>query len=232
MKKSLFLLTAFLLVITSCRSEFRSNDSSSDSGSSKKVSVTRVCRPFTKVDLEGVADIYYTQSDKFSCRLEGPEKYVKRITLDFSDNTLTIDGPKQNINANSSKSKVKVYLTSPDIVEISNEGVGSFIANGKIDTDNMEISSDGVGEIHLKELVCDKLDASLDGVGDINLDKVDARYAELDLDGVGSMDIHFKRCDLVDADLSGVGSMNLSGRIDKINKNRGGIGKIKYSEGK
>jgi hypothetical protein len=229
MKKMMFLFAAVMLFCTSCSCGSRVQNDDNATGSTKMVSEKRVCRPFTKVSLDGVATIYYTQSDAFSCRIEGQERYVKRMQVDFSNNTISIDGPTGK-NNKGGKMKIKVYLSSPDIVEINLNGVGDFIAEKKIDTDNMTVSSDGVGSIRLRDLVCDNLKASLDGVGDIRLDNVDTRHSDLSLDGVGNMSVHFARCDKAEADLDGVGSMKLSGSITHLDKSRGGIGRISYSK--
>ena len=52
---------------------------------------------------------------------------------------------------------MEVYVTSPDLIGVTLKGSGEFISSEKVDSDNLEITLAGSGDILFTEIICDKI---------------------------------------------------------------------------
>lgn len=75
--------------------------------SNKKVIRNEAVADFSSIRLQAVGDIFFTQSDDYSLRVEGPEEYVKKVTVTVKDGKLVLSYKQKN---NDSK-KLKYYLS-------------------------------------------------------------------------------------------------------------------------
>lgn len=171
-----------------------------------KVSEVRKVDAFSSVEVTSVATIYFTQSDTYSFKIEGKEKYVKRTETTVKNGCLYIGfKDKGEKSMRNKKDGVTIYLSAPDLKEVNLIGVGSFNCKERLNLDEVEFLLKGVGEVNVSDLICDKL-----GVG---------------LYGVGSADIHVV-CDYLSARMSGIGEVTLSGTARSADISKGGIGSV------
>lgn len=219
-----------------------------------------VKKPFTEIEVDMVADVYYTQTDQdkqevrldFS-KIKDPElraKFQKETKIVYRDGKLIIGvGGKVSGTRNLKQGeRVTVYVTSTDLTKITMESVGSFNAKS-INSDVFDIDNEGVGDIHIANLLANKVEVDSEGVGSVYLGNVKADYFSVTLEGVGNVNVdHFKGgelnvdsegvgsvsadvdCQLVHAKLEGVGSIKLSGTTHSLNKEKDGVGSIKVSD--
>lgn len=173
------------------------------------VSQERKVENFSSIELVSVGNIYFTQGDKCSLRIEGMEKYVTNTTTRVEAGRLYIDTEKKNgkkrFKNRKGREVVKIYITAPDLKELDFEGVGNFNCKEPLKLDNVEMDIEGVGDINIADLTC--------------------RTLNIDLSGVGGADIHVN-CDLLEADMDGVGSITLSGKAGKARISKDGIGSV------
>lgn len=170
-----------------------------------KVSDVRKMDAFSSVEITSVATVYFTQSDTYSLKIEGKEKYVKAITTVVKNDCLVIgfkEDDKQNRNI---KDGVTIFLSAPDLKSMEFSGVGSFNCNEPLKLDNVKFQIEGVGKVNVKDLTCHNL--------------------KVELEGVGNADIHVN-CDYLSADIDGVGGVTLSGTTRKADISKGGIGSV------
>lgn len=245
MKKviSYFFTAAIVLFITSCSASCTLNRH--DDGPK----TTRVLKAqnFDSVSADIVGDIYFTQSDTLGVRIEGAQKDVERINVEFKGNTLIFSTEKKfssffnGINSDD----VKIYISSPNLVAVNVKGVTDFHAN-KIDTDNMLINLYGVGEAYIDNLVCDHFSATVKGTGDVNVKYLEALTAKvylqgtgdinvschkvqdtfLSLQGTGDIDVDMDNCGKVNANLQGTGDITIKGSVYSLEKSERGTGDI------
>lgn len=128
-----------------------------------KVSEARKVEGFTSIDVTSVANVYFTQSDTYSFKIEGKEEYVKETTSTVSDGCLTI-GFKSKKSKRNQKDGVTIYLSAPDLKEVKFTGVGSFNCKEPLKLDEVDFQVKGVGELSVKNLTCRSLKVSLEGV--------------------------------------------------------------------
>ena len=217
-------------------------------------------KPFTEIDIETVANVYYTQtnSDKQEVRLDFSQMKDMKLKAEFEEKVKVVYRNGKMIVGLSDKIKgfstiknneyMRVYVTSPDLVKVSLEGIGSFSADS-INSDVFEIDNEGVGGISIKNLLANKVEVTNGGVGSVKLGKVKSDKLSIDLEGVGSVGIEqfnggildidsegvgkvsaHVDCQKVNATLEGVGGIKLSGVTRELNKRKDGVGSLNISE--
>lgn len=254
MKKQLFPvagLMALAVVLMSATSCVKTSHSLPlDEG--QRVTESRFLKGFEKIEIVGSPTVYYTQADSFSVEVTGPENYIEDILTEVNAKSLVIRNRGKmgvvNFQLNGSN-KISVHVTSPDLIAISLNGSGDFISKQRIDTDNMDISLRGSGDIDIADLICDRCDINLIGSGDIDLKRLEAQRTSASLIGSGDIDLKLnnvlntflalkgsgdisadfaKGCKKVECELRGSGDISLKGNVEHFSKQKSGSGDIEY----
>lgn len=257
--KILTTILLFTLASTACMS-CKVNWNTTNFGEDHYTTEDLKQKPFAKIDNEAIVDVYYTQNndDKYNVRVDYSEIkdsdicefFKKSMRIAYIDGKLIIDqvGKTDSNFKLSGNHRPKVYVTSPDLIEIDNEGVGSIYTKS-INSDVLEITNEGVGSVSISSLLVNRLNISNEGVGSIKVQKVEADDVEVDNEGVGSIDLNsltskrldidnegvgkvtaHVKCDILKANLEGIGSIKLSGTTRTFSKQSNGIGRIKISD--
>lgn len=217
------------------------------------VTEDRDIKGFEEIEVVGSPNVYYTQADSFSVRVKGPDNFVENILTEKNGRTLTIrnKGKWGMVNITfSGEDELAVYVASPDLVGIRVNGSGDFVCDGLIDTDHMDITLRGSGDIAVDKLLCDRCHVELIGSGDVNLPSVEAQDVSATLIGSGDIDMNLRKvintdltlkgsgdikvdlsdgCDAVKAFLEGSGDIDLSGRAKRFNMEKHGSGDVDIS---
>ncbi len=189
-------------------------------------------KPFSKIEVSMVADVYYTQNDGDKCEVKLDYSEVKdpdlvkelkkKVCVAYRDGGVEI-GAKGKLRMKEGN-RLKVHITSPDLVKVKIEGVGSFHADN-INTDELEVDNEGVGSIHIGKLLANKTTVDNDGVGSVHISDAKVDRMKIENDGVGS--VHAKvNCQFLHTSLDGVGSIKVSGVTRKLLKVKDGVGSI------
>lgn len=217
-------------------------------------------KPFNDIEVDVVSDVYYTQNDGDECNvrldysaIDDPDlvKQLKeKVVVVYRDGGVEIgvDGKLTGVSKMSDKKRLKIYITSPDLIKVKMEGVGTFNAKS-INTDRIKIDNDGVGSIRIDKLLANKAEVSNEGVGSVKVTDAQVDFLDLDNEGVGSVKVeNYKgntvtidndgvgsvkaqvNCQKVIAKNDGVGSVKLKGVTGTITKTKGGIGSINVKE--
>ena len=169
-----------------------------------KVSEVRKVDAFSSIEVTSVGTIHFTQSDTYSFKIEGKEKYVKNTETTVKDGRLLIGfKDKKNKRMRNQKDGVVIWISAPDLKKVEFTGVGEFKCEKPLKLDEVSFEVKGVGEVNVSDLTCDEL--------------------KVTLRGVGSADIHVA-CDYLSAKMSGVGDVTLSGTAGHADISKGGIG--------
>ncbi|WP_455608470.1 GIN domain-containing protein, partial [Bacteroides rodentium] len=121
-----------------------------------KVSEVRKVDAFSSIEVVSVATIYFTQSDTYSLKIEGKEKYVKTTTTVVKDNCLVFGFKDRDKQGRNRKEGVTVYLSAPDLKDGEFSGVGSFNSNEPLKLGDVKFQVEGVGKVNVKDLTCNK----------------------------------------------------------------------------
>jgi len=247
--KKIFLAFLVVLGLTSCSCS-RENTSFAFSSGGPLVTQTRSLRGFESIEILGSPTVFYQQGDSFSVKVKGPKEMVDNILTDVSLRKLTIRNRGKiglfNVSFGNDN-KLAVYVTSPDLVSVHLGGSGDFISEKTVDTDVINISLKGSGDIQFADLLCDhcnievvgsgdasvrnldtrETDVVLIGSGDVNIRQQNAKATRLTLRGSGDVNVEFgSGCDSVDAELMGSGDIGLRGTVQSFNKQKHGSGDI------
>ena len=188
---------------------------------------------FERIELFGSLDVKYQQADSFSVRVDAPVEVLKKVETRVDGNKLVVrmkgDGKWINFGVADSRN-VTVYVTSPDFLGIMLKGSGDFECQRLLDTDNLEISLQGSGDISFDDILCDQVDVSLVGSGDVDLRNVKAQRSYISLVGSGDVKMNFDNSGMVEANLTGSGDITLNGKVQKYNSHVRGSGDMHVNE--
>lgn len=171
----------------------------------ERVNEVRKVDDFSSIRIKAVANVEFTQGDKYSLRLEGKEKWVKLTTTEVKDGCLIIDFKRGEKRSVKNINGLKLYVTAPTLEEVELTGVGSLECKEPLKLDDFTLRISGVGSAEVADLTCRRFTVSLNGVGD----------AEVNVD-----------CDYLKARMSGIGSLELRGNADEADISRSGIGSV------
>lgn len=244
MSRFIQIITAILVMLgmmtlASCRWEV-----SSSRHAENRIAKNIKVKPFENIKVESSATVHYEQGKVVYVRVECDESDLKDINISSDDRTLVIGRKHHVIFGFVETGNVDVYVTSPDLVGVDFSGSGEFVANKHVDTDNLNLTLYGSGDISFQDVVCDQLNSNITGSGDINLTKVicsssrfscvgsgnikagvyQANDVNILLQGSGDIELELKDCVNVSSDLQGSGDVKLSGNVKKLRKNVMGSG--------
>lgn len=175
------------------------DDSDTDSRSDRTSKKFTDLEMFNELDLNCVASVEYTQGETCSVMIKGKPKVIDKIGVVSQNGVLQIWN-QEEIKGNN---KLTIRITSPDLIKVSMDGVGSFEAeDGIVTPGTLSLNQKGVGAMDVR-VKCRTLTYNGKGVG----------AAELKVD-----------TDSLIVNAEGVGAVSLSGRTGYFHKTHGGIG--------
>lgn len=169
-----------------------------------ETSETRDISGYTSIHIDGVATVCFTQSDTYSCRIEGKAKEVARLTTTVENGILTI-GQRIDHKREQNIQGATLYLSAPALEEVKLDGVGAFECEGPLKAGDIRFKTDGVSKLKIKDLHCDNVEIKIDGVGKANVNVY---------------------CDRLKARVDGVSSLKLSGKARTATLRDSFLGKI------
>lgn len=178
---------------------------SAKGSSEDKVSETRSVSAFHSIEVESVAEVYFTQSNTYSLRVEGEKKWVNQTKCTVKDGVLLITWAEKGKKTTKNVNGLSIYISAPDLQKVIFEGVGSFNCKSRLS---------------LKDVKFD-----IQGVGSLNVADLHARNVKITLEGVGNGELTVD-CDRLDASVEGVGSLTLSGKARSAHISKDGIGSV------
>ena len=194
---------------------------------------SRPLKGFERIELLGSLDVKYEQADSFSVRVAAPENVIKDVETRVEGNKLVVNmkGSNKFINIGVSDSDgVTIYVTSPDFIGIELKGSGDFDCKQLLDTDNLDITLKGSGDIKFHDVICDQVNVSLVGSGDVELKNVKMLRSNIDLVGSGDVKVRFNESGSVESRLTGSCDITLSGTVKNYTSNVRGSGDM-HTEG-
>ena len=184
------------------------------SGSGRIASETRNIRGFSSVTLAGIGNLYLTQGETESVRIEAEDNLIPYFETSVQGSTLTIGIKNQYIGINLQPTKpVKFYVTLPKIEAVTLAGSGNIFA-GEIQTSAFKISLLGSGNISADSLTATTANLRLAGSGDINIGSVTADGLTANIAGSGNIKVSMLKATTVSATTAGSGDFNMSGEVN------------------
>ncbi len=178
LKFSTAAIIAIGLLLTSCEEfNFCIN------GEGDIVTETIEISDFSAVSLIGADDIVISYGDTLEVTATGHANIIDRLKTNVNGNTWNV---RLETGCHSNY-ELTVYITMPDVEEISILGSGDIYVNDFINGGDLELNISGSGDIELNQMEgCPKIDADITGSGDINLEGETPDLETLDVSILGS----------------------------------------------
>lgn len=170
-------ILAFAWIVAACTGENNKNNGTvrpEDKAENDTVEIVRRPQPcpygFYQITHIGSFDVIYREGD-YSLEFEGDSTLFPSVIADYDSGTLTLKRRGENnidIHAFSAQSKLKVYVSSPELRLLAVCNNGSFQSIGTIHTTDMQIGALGQGSISIDSVQCQSLVVQNNDVGSIN----------------------------------------------------------------
>lgn len=200
---------------------------------------------FNAIEVAGSYDVYLTQGNTESVRVEAPGDVIDKILTEVRGNTLRIYNRNEHGSWNwggDNNKKMAVYVTVKDINSIGITGSGDVYFKSGINAPTLRVRVTGSGDMQGR-LNVKTLELSITGSGDVKLNgraetstvsvSGSGDFSGRDLATVrtsvrvtGSGDASVNASDTIDAGVSGSGDISYSGSASHVSTSTRGSGEI------
>lgn len=208
---------------------------------------TKETKPLVGVSalkIDGVFNLHLIQSDQEQITLEGSQELVDELLIHQEGNVLVLEiRNDQSFIFEDEELTITVSLAKLHSLEYN--GVGNARTEGTFKIDTLDLSGNGVGNLHLS-LEANSITADFDMVGNITLDgrsqsasfinkgigNLDASQLvvqdlTLTSSGIGKVEVYCTGDLFLEAD--GIGKVSVSGDPRFTNKSVRGLGKVEIN---
>lgn len=192
-------------------------------GNGNVVTQERTISSFNEIIVNGVYNVYLTQGQNESVKVETDENLQEAVIVKNKGNALVL-GWKKGINVKR-KTKMNVYVTLKDIAKLEVKGVGNVNTSSKLSLNTLDIEASGVGNTSL-ELDCKQLDGEISMVGNFTL-KGKVTEVILDNNGTGALRAFDLVAQKLEINNSGIGKVEVNAQKE-ISITSSGIGSVYY----
>ena len=253
MRRNALFVTVAAMLLSSCVFRINTTSTGPKPAASAEAAVSMAdsaaAKGFTRIEANGGFDVYYTQGDTLSIRLEGDTASTRHTIVTGDGKTLTISAANDGDLTTKLKYQMKVYVTSPALTEVSIKGSGNFIAERGISAEKLSMHIAGSGDIKMKGIKADDFSIDIAGSGDAYASGIDAKKAYFSIagsggvtmDGIkadkftgsiaGSGDIKATHADIGKASCSiaGSGDIDIQGSVKETEESVAGSGSVKVT---
>jgi hypothetical protein len=173
-------------------------------GNGKVMSEERILRSFSKIELQCDANVILRQGKGQEVFVDAQENILDELITDSRNGVLYIQTDK----CIRRYEQIIIYITLPFIESLKISGSGSIMNDGAIQTDEIELSIPGSGEININSLNAQFISSRISGSGRIYLygDEI-VKQHNISISGSGSMKANSLSTESVDIDITGSGSI-------------------------
>lgn len=195
---------------------------------------------FSQLSVNGVFNLYLSQGDKESLRIEADQETMDKIIVRNTGEKLSIE-LEEGFEL-FDREEINIYLTITDIDSFEFEGVGNIKTEEVLRLKDLDLKGDGVGNTKL-ELEADRIDAEFNlvgnvtlsgkvetidlnnnGLGNVDASDLKAQFMTLNTNGIGNVEVYSEKEISITA--NGIGKVTYEGGAEVKNLNRNGIGKV------
>jgi hypothetical protein len=182
---------------------------------------------FKGIGIAVPGEVYLVQGPVQKLVVEGSERVLSDLITEVRGNKLTVRLPNRwNFRRND---ELRIYITMPEINDISLSGSARLTAESPIKADRMSVSISGSGRVEIDDFEASRLDVSISGSGRLNLGGNrgvgDSRIA---ISGSGRYESMTMPSEKVNATISGSGSCRVYALSD-LNVRISGSGNVVYT---
>jgi len=202
------------IMLASCGTNSTNKSQDSDNKTEVKQNIIQKSIPviteFTHLTNIGGIDIDFEEGD-YKIVAEGDSALVSIVRTEFDSNLLTVTMPYDSnvdINVYEGKTRVKLYISAPNLQCVSLCGNGSFIQHGLWKQENISLGHLSSSTLSIDSIECSVFRVENSSTGTLNFNNINGRNLTFFTRGAkGSVSAN------VDADtlyISNIGSENLN----------------------
>lgn len=228
---SLLLITICSMSISSCYFDFDDDGRSPnfincEEGFGSTVTQEISIPDFTGIELTIDAQVYITQGDEQEILVKGQENIIDELETRVRNDVWEIEFD----DCVEDSDVLRIFITTPNLTFIGNNGSGKISSDNILRTDNLEIKNNGSGDIQLSveadiinarnvgsgtlelEGVAATLDVDIRGSGDLESFDLLVRDAQVAIDGSGDAQVNIQ--DFLEIMIDGSGDVYYKGSPD------------------
>jgi hypothetical protein len=239
MKTQYYFIALAIIGLGSCSS----NSSKENMEKGDSVTDVRKISGISHVKISGIINLYLSQGDDESLRIEGNEKAISLLEITDGGDLLEIRyKDENNVKDIFEDFTPDIYLTVSDLRKLSFDGVTNIKSENTFELEEVIILGDGIGTIDLS-LEAKTIDATFnmmgnivlrgkaetiklsnEGMGQIDASELITQKMILNSSGIGKIDVYCEG--ELSITVNGIGSVNYSGNPNVIKKEVNGIGSV------
>lgn len=192
-------------------------------GKGDNVIETRDLSGFDRIDLSIDADVYYTQDSIYKVEISAQQNILAVLKSEVNGTILRFDY-KRNVWKHNT---VKITVHSPSMRGLTVSGSGNITAQNLLNTDNLEMSISGSGNINLPSMNAKTLKAGISGSGDLKISAGQVDSETINVSGSGNVDLESLMATSAKITVSGSGRITVNVSED-LNVSISGSGDVNY----
>lgn len=122
-----------------------------------------VSEDFTSITASEGLDVYVTQGDDFSIRVEADENVIELIGTDIRDGRLRVHAIE-----NIGRATKNVYVSLPEVTELSASSGSDLMGQGAISADKIRLDASSGADLHV-EVDADEVEADCSSGADLRI---------------------------------------------------------------
>lgn len=179
------------------------------------------------IETEGMADIYFTQSDTVHVKAVANEKVLEAYDISIREGgTLSIRYSDKARNVGKMPA-IYLYVSAPTLQQLAIAAAGDFhLTSPLTQNEDLAIAVSGAGDVDIEnDIACGALAIAISGAGDIDLRHADCRNANIAVSGAGDVTMKkLKARDNVTLTISGAGDVDAKVRCQQFSMEASGAG--------
>lgn len=199
------------------------NSSTQINGNGNVQSQNRPVNQFAQIDIQGVFNVFLSQANQESVKVETDENIQPLIITSVENNILTVK--MRDSTSIGKMKKINIYISFPHLTKLTTEGVGKLNCLNKLKVDDLELNCSGVGITDLN-LSGNKLFIKSEIVGAIVLSG-DVSEVKINHSGLGMIEAFELKTEKLSLDADGIGAAEVYA-TKELNINANGVGGVKY----
>jgi len=182
---------------------------------------------FSEVGLQLPANVYITQGKGYKVEVEAQENIHDVLHVNVSGKKLKVETQKGKCIGKAKT--VSVWITTPTLDAIAVAGSGDVEVKSSLESDNLDLSIAGSGDIQLGNVTAKSIDVSIAGSGDVAFTgKGAANNFSLSISGSGDYAAQSIVCADAKVSIAGSGSAKVYA-TDNLDVSISGSGDVEYA---
>ena len=225
--KALYIAAVALL----CSSCFHVNTNYTSSknaikGEGEVISKTFDFADFDKIEINGHADVDFTQSSVYEVTVRTQESVLEWLDYKVDGTTLVIQTKnRRDVRA----TQYDLVIQAPELKKLEINGASDFNVKGLRMDGDLDVQVNGAGDLDFDQVACDNFYLQVNGAADANLKNIDVRkLLKVEVNGASDVDIS-GNAQNVSLEVNGAGDIDATGLkvAGEVKQHKAGLATIR-----